>query len=320
MVAHLEHHHMPLVRQHVSLHGHAHHHTHDAKTDQKALKLSLGITFSVMIAEIACGLYANSLALVSDGIHMFTHAFALALSLFAMIIATKKATKEKSFGYFRAEILAALINGLSIAFSVVWIVYEAIERLATPQRILSEVTLGVAVLGLLVNIVTGWILYKADHDNLNIKSAFLHMLTDALSSVAIILGAIVIYYTQWYSLDALIALLVSLAIVRWAWSLIKDASHTLLEGSPLDTALIEKALLEHFTFIAGIEDIHCWEISHRYYCFTAHIRIKSWTKASSNDMIHTINLFLVKSFEIAHSTIQLEVETPVSFRINDKCY
>lgn len=308
------HRHQPLkAKEHHHHHDHTHAHHHgNSLSDQFLLKLSFGITFLVMIVEIVAGMYANSLALISDGIHMFTHAFALFLSLGALIISTKKANAQKSFGYYRAEVLAAFVNGLTIAVSVVWIVYESIERFITPEAILSETTLMVAIVGLIVNIITGIVLYKADRENINIKSAFLHMLTDALSSVAIIIGAVIIYYTDFFLLDALLALFISMVILKWAWGLIHDSLHILLEGSPLDTTEIHTHLLHTFPFIASVYDIHCWEISHNYYCFSAHIKVHPFALESHNNLLQKISSFLEKEFAIAHVTVQLEHEKSIA--------
>lgn len=308
----------PLTQTYQSAHRHQplkakehHHHHGNSLSDQFLLKLSFGITSLVMIVEIVAGMYANSLALISDGIHMFTHAFALFLSLGALIISTKKANAQKSFGYYRAEVLAAFVNGLTIAVSVVWIVYESIERFITPEAILSEITLMVAIVGLIVNIITGIVLYKADRENINIKSAFLHMLTDALSSVAIIIGAVIIYYTDFFLLDALLALFISMVILKWAWGLIRDSLHILLEGSPLDTNEINTRLMQVFPFVATVYDIHCWEIGHNYYCFSAHIQVHPFALESHNDLLQKISFFLEKEFAIAHVTVQLEHEKSI---------
>ncbi|MCK9455565.1 MAG: cation diffusion facilitator family transporter [Sulfurimonas sp.] len=283
-----------------------HNHDHGTLKDKKLLKLSFAITFVVMIVEIVGGIYVNSLALISDAIHMFTHAFALGLSLFALIISTKEIDDEKSFGYHRAEVLAAFINGLTIALSVLWIVYEAIMRLLHPEEILVTATIWIATLGLVVNVITGLILLRANHDNINIKSAFLHMLADTISSAAIILGAIVIYYTQFYILDTILALLVAIVIAKWAKDLLSNSIHVLLEGSPHNTQEIKSAILEEFEHVVDVHDIHCWEISHNYYYLTCHIVLDSKEAKLYNDTIVDVGKFLEDKFNIGHVTIQIE--------------
>ena len=287
-------------------HEHSHEHHHHNTSDKKLLSISFAITFIVMIVEIAGGIYVNSLALISDAIHMFTHAFALGLSLFALIISTKGINDQKSFGYFRAEVLAAFINGLTIALSVLWILYEAIVRFLNPQEILASGTIMIAALGLVVNIITGLILLKANHDNINIRSAFLHMAADTFSSVAIIFGAIVIYFTQFYILDTILALVVAVVIAKWAKGLLSDSVHVLLEGSPYDVSCIKEAILAEFDYIEDIHDIHCWEISHNYYYLTCHVVLDRSNEEFYNKTIQEVSELLENRFVIAHTTIQIE--------------
>ncbi|MDD5400264.1 MAG: cation diffusion facilitator family transporter [Sulfurimonas sp.] len=303
MVCKYNNHHYPLSN-HEQNHDNGHNH-HDIN-DKKLLTISFVITFVVMIVEIAGGIYVNSLALISDAIHMFTHAFALGLSLFALVISTKKIDNKKSFGYFRAEVLAAFINGLTIALSVVWIVYEAIMRFLSPEEILASATIMIAALGLVVNIITGLILLKANHDNINIKSAFLHMLADTFSSAAIIIGAIIIYYTHFYMLDTILALVVAVVIAKWAKGLLSDSVHVLLEGSPYDVDTVKEAILAEFEYIADVHDIHCWEISHNYYYLTCHIILDKVDEELYDKTISEVSEFLEYKFIIAHTTIQIE--------------
>lgn len=203
-------------------HHHEHGHSHDHRSgDKKLLKIALIITFITMIAEFAAGFVSHSLALISDAIHMFTHSFALIVSLIAIILASKQAPLAKTFGYYRAEVLAAFINGITIVLSIVWILYEAVLRFLNPTVIDLKVASIVAIIGLVVNIITGVILMQGDRNNLNLKSAFVHMLSDALSSVAIIIGYIVIYFTQWYFIDIILAILVAFVIGKWAVGILK---------------------------------------------------------------------------------------------------
>ncbi|MCY7387665.1 MAG: cation diffusion facilitator family transporter [Burkholderiales bacterium] len=205
--------HAPLAAEQKKAHGgdqhghshdhddHDHHdhagHQHDYRAHDKSLLLiSFVITITTMMVEIVGGLLTHSLALVSDGIHMFTHAFALGLSWGAIVLASRPANMEKTFGYYRVEVVAAFVNGLTILFSAVWIVIEGISRLITPEPVNIGITLVIATAGLIINLITGAILMRGDQSNMNIRSAFLHMLTDTLSSVAIIVGLVVIHYTS----------------------------------------------------------------------------------------------------------------------------
>ncbi len=299
-----DHHHHDYDHDHG--HDHSHHHHHHGGENKKLLKISFVITFVVMFVEIIGGVYANSLALISDAIHMFTHSFALGLSLFAIVLAARDRDDRKTFGYFRAEILAAFINGLTIALSVLWIVYEAVIRFINPEEILTTATLIVALVGLVVNLLTGYILHKGDMDNINMKSAFFHMLADAFSSVAIIIGAVVIQYTNLYIIDTILALLVAVIIAKWAYGLLKDSVHILLEGSPIDTALLSEGIRESSKNVVDIHDIHCWEITNNYYHLSAHVAVANLDESSYAQTLEDISNLLRERFGIGHVTLQLE--------------
>ena len=305
--------------------AHAHHHDHDhahphphphhdgaghrpayRTHDKSLLRVSFVITVTMMAAEIIGGLLTHSLALVSDGIHMFTHAFALGLSWAAIVLASRPASIEKTFGYYRVEVVAAFVNGLTILASAAWIVIEGITRLIAPEPVAIGATLIIAVAGLFINLLTGAILLRGDQSNLNIRSAFLHMLTDTLSSVAIIAGLVVIHYTNWQFIDPLLALVVAVVILKWSWTLLRDSLHVLMEGSPIDVAALRTHVLHHFPEILDIHDVHIWQISQRFNCLTAHVRIKPEAVADYSALVERINQSLRDKFEIGHTNFQPE--------------
>lgn len=299
------HEHKPLIKKQHSCKNHDHEHSHDHRgQDKKVLKIALVITFITMIAEFVAGFMGNSLALISDAIHMFTHSFALIISLVAIIIASKTAPMEKTFGYYRIEVLAAFVNGITIVLSIFWIIYEATERFLNPQIIDLKISMIVAIIGLIVNIITGVILMQGDRENINLKSAFMHMLADALSSVAIIIGYVVIYYTNWYFIDIILALMVSFVIGKWAYSILKDSINTLLESSPVDIKELKKFILDLDEIILDVHDIHVWEITQDMFNLTAHIKIKSIEK--HHEIIEKINHEIEHKYNISHSTLQVE--------------
>lgn len=306
--------HKPKIKKihchHDHSHGHDHeHHHHDHRTqDKKVLKIALAITFFTMVLEFIFGFLSNSLALISDAIHMFTHSFALIISLIAIIIASKKAPLDKTFGYYRIEVIAAFINGLTIILSIFWILYEAIERYFNPSEIDLKTAGIVAVIGLIVNIITGVILMQGDKENVNLKSAFIHMLSDALSSVAIIIGYMVIYYTSWYFIDILLALLVSFIIGKWAYVVLKQSINTLMESSPVDIQEVKQYIEETHPIIIDIHDIHIWEITQDMYNMTAHILIDKKDIEDYETILNDINCSLEKKYSIAHSTLQFELK------------
>ena len=259
-----------------------------------------------MLAEIVGGLLTHSLALVSDGIHMFTHAFALGLSWGAIVLASRPANMEKTFGYYRVEVVAAFVNGLTILFSAVWIVIESVIRLFTPEPVNVGVTLIIAIVGLVINLVTGAILMRGDQTNMNIRSAFLHMLTDTLSSVAIIIGLILIHYTNWQFIDPLLALIVAMIILKWSWTLLRDSLHVLMEGSPINVPALKAHVLHEFSDVLDIHDVHIWQISQRFNCLTAPVRIKPEAVTDYSALVLRINASLREKFDIGHTNFQPE--------------
>ncbi|EQB40091.1 hypothetical protein M947_03455 [Sulfurimonas hongkongensis] len=292
--------HKPYIKQD------SHEHSHDHRsTDKKLLKIALAITFITMIAEFVAGFVSNSLALISDAIHMFTHSFALIVSLIAIILASKKAPLEKTFGYYRAEVLAAFINGITIILSILWIVYEAIERFLNPSSIDISLAISVATIGLIVNIITGVILMQGDRENNNLKSAFVHMLSDALSSVAIIIGYAVIYYTNWFFIDIFLALLVAFVIAKWAVDILRSSINTLMETSPIEIKVI-KEFVEQDKRVIELHDIHIWEITQDMYNMTAHVKIDKSSLDEYGDILSCINEELKENFKIVHTTFQFE--------------
>ncbi|MCK9162427.1 MAG: cation transporter [Arcobacter butzleri] len=299
--------HHPYLKSHShSCNGdhHAHHHDHRS-SDKKVLKIALIITIITMVLEFIYGFLSNSLALISDAIHMFTHSFALIISLFAIIIASKEAQKKLSFGYYRVEVLAALINGITIVLSIIWIVYEAFDRFINPQTIDIKLAMVVATIGLVVNIITGFILMQGDRENINLKSAFVHMLSDALSSVAIIIGYVVIYYSSWYFIDLFLALIVAFVIGKWAFDILKRAIHTLLEGSHIDIDEVRNHLLE-VSNVIDVHDIHIWEITQDMNFLTAHIKINKDELDRYQEILKSLNSNLKHKYKIVHTTFQFE--------------
>ena len=299
---HHHHHH----DHHHGEHTHHHEHSHDHRgTDKKVLKIALTITFITMVAEFFYGFLSHSLALISDAIHMFTHSFALIISLVAIIIASKEAPLEKTFGYYRAEVLAAFINGITIILSIVWILYEAVDRFLNPQMIDVKTAMIVAVIGLVVNIITGVILMQGDKDNINLKSAFVHMLSDALSSVAIIIGYIVISFTNWYFIDVILAVLVAIVIGRWAVDVLKHSINTLMESSPIDIEEVKQYIEQHKEVIE-LHDVHIWEITQDMYNMTAHVKIEKSSLENYEELLKQLNNQLQEKFKIVHTTFQFE--------------
>ena len=228
-------------------HGHHHHRLVSRGSEGARLKLVLIITVLFMIAEVVGGLLSGSLALLADSGHMFTDVAALALSLFAMRIAQRPPNTKRTFGYVRLEILAALVNGATLLLIAGLIVLEAWQRLRDPVAIDGTIMLGVATLGLGVNIIGASLLHSHAHDNLNVRGAYLHVLGDLLGSVGAIAAGVIVLTTGWTPADAIISAMIALLILFSAWKLMREATHVLLESVPahIDMDRIARCALQH---------------------------------------------------------------------------
>ncbi|WP_172199616.1 cation diffusion facilitator family transporter [Campylobacter sp. RM16188] len=290
-------------------HGHSHNHSHKT-TNKKALKLGIIITAVAMAVQFIYSILTNSLALLSDTLHMFSHVFALSLSYFAIWLSEQEGAKERTFGFHRAEILAAFVNSITTAIFVVFILYEAIYKLIRPEPIDAKTLIVIAVLGLLVNAITGYILLKADMENINIKSSFLHMMSDLLSSVGVVIGGIIVYFTGAYWIDSLLALVIAFMIAKWSYSLIKASLNILLETSPVKIDEV-KNLIESHKKVLQAHDIHIVEITHNMYVLTSHIVISSDDALKFGRISNELSCELLHEFNIGHSTFQPEYSDTV---------
>jgi cobalt-zinc-cadmium efflux system protein len=279
--------------------------------EQKKLILSLSITVITMILELIGGYLTNSMALLSDAGHMFTHAFALVIGLAAIIIARKPPCHHQTFGLYRAEVLAAFINGLFLIVVVGLIVYEAILRLLHPIEILGLEMLFIAFIGLAVNVTSIMILKGSHKENLNIRSVFYHMFADAISSVGIVIAALVIMYTNWTFIDPFVSIGISVIILFWAWGVLKDSTRILLETAPkgLDVDMISADLKNNFSEIRKLHNVHLWSITPDMLVFSAHVQIdRSKVQAKQEDVISKINDYLLQKYNIIECTIQICTE------------
>lgn len=292
--------------EHSREHAHKHEHSHfDArKGDKRVLLIAFTMTSAMMIIQFIYALLTNSLALLSDTLHMFSDAFALALSFLAILATQKFQSPQKTFGYFRLEILVAFINGLTILLAALFVSYEAVEKLLNPSEIDAKTMLVVATIGLCVNAFTGFLMFKGGNlDNINIKSAFLHLMSDLLSSVAVIIGGMVVYFTDIYYIDTILGLLIALLLLRWAFILIKQSVNVLLESSPIDIAQVKVEILAHKAVIQ-IEDLHISQITNKMFVATMHLRIRKENLAEFELLSKQIAGILYEKFDIGHCTIE----------------
>ena len=267
------------------------------------------VTAVVMVIEIIGSVLSGSLALGSDAGHMSTHLFALIISFAAIVIAAKEPCHHRTFGFYRAEILAALFNSIFLFGVTAYIFYEGIMRLLNPQPVMGLEMLMVALLGLAANGISILLLRGSSHNDLNVRGAFLHMFADTVSSVAIIIGAVIVTYTNWYIIDPLIGIGISIIIFVWAWGLLRDSVNVLLETAPkgMTTDVITSELKKNIPSITEITDLHIWEITSGMYSLTAHVTISG---GDTKQILTDINKILNEKHGIEHTTIQLEQAEP----------
>ncbi len=279
-------------------------------TEKRKLILSLVITVTVMAVEVVGGLLTGSIALISDAGHMFTHAFAIGLGLAAIAIARKPLCHHRTFGLFRAEILAAFVNGLFLLLVAGVIVYESVERLLNPQTVLGKEMLVVAMIGLVTNVASILILHGSHKKDLNVRSVFFHMMADAASSVGIVIAAILILKTGWTFLDPIVSIGISAAIVVWAWSILRESTVILLEMAPggLNVDMVSDDLLARFPNIESLDNVHLWAITADMLVFSAHIRVQIGIDSDGqSQLIHDISNYLSETYHIIETTLQVEV-------------
>lgn len=289
-------------------HDHAHEHSHTPTvtvSNERTVLLAFAMTAGFMVAEVIGGLVSGSLALIADAGHMLTDAAALALAWAGFHVGRRASNATKTFGYVRFEVLAGFINAVTLFVLVAWIAWEAVGRLLAPAPILAGPMFVVAVLGLVVNIVVFMILRRADTEHVNIKGAMLHVLGDLLGSVAAIVAAIAIYFTDWTPIDPILSVLILLLIMRSAWSLLNNSLHILLEGTPpnIDIAKMREHLIAKVEGVRGIDHVHVWSITSGMPSATLEASIVPG--ADPRAVTRAIKQDLADTFGIGHSTVEI---------------
>jgi len=288
-------------------HGHGHDHLHDLRrgTGKKALKIVLAITGTFMVVEFVGGWLANSLALLADAGHMLTDVAAIALSLFAIWFAQRPATPEKTYGYLRWEVLAALINGAALIVLSLFIFYEAIRRFRSPAEVEGGLMLGVALGGLIVNIAAAWLLHRAAGHSLNVRGAYLHVLGDLLGSVGAIAAAVIILLTGWVIVDPLISIVVGGLILFSSWKLVRESVDVLLEAVPPHIDLAEvRETIDEIPGVDDVHDLHVWTVTSGYLAMSGHAVVEDLSQHQR--VLREIHKRVSDRFGIRHITIQLE--------------
>jgi cobalt-zinc-cadmium efflux system protein len=293
---------------HAHSHANDHHHTHatDVAERERKLLFAFVLTAGMMFAEALGGWWSGSLALLADAGHMLVDAAALMLALFAARMARRPADARRTYGYGRMEVLAGFVNALTQFVLVGFIAYEAIERFFKPVHILSGVMLGVAIVGLLVNLIVLRSLHDHAHDDVNIGAASLHVLGDLLGSVGAVLAALAVRWLGWNWADPALSILVSLLILNSAWQLLRRSTHILLEGVPegMDPHEVETALRGVDASIRDVHHLHVWQLASGSRMATLHLELHD--RDAGARVLAAVNRVLLERFGIRHATVQID--------------
>ncbi len=289
------------------------------KQPKRLLTLSLAITAAIAAIEVVGGILSGSISLVSDAVHVFTDVMAIGLSLFAIILAGRSHSGVMTFGYHRAEVLAALANGVTLVAISAWVLYEAFLRVMSPRTIDAPLMLAVAGAGLAGNLAVMFLLKSHAHGSINIQSAFVHVIYDTVSSVAVIITGLIAYYTSITIVDPLVAFLIAGLIARSAYTIVRSSTHILLEGAPRELDIPEiTGALKQLDGIVDVHDLHVWTISTGMNALSGHVVVRDQMLSQSSRILQDINGMLAERFNITHTTIQLENEREISFKRTTK--
>jgi cobalt-zinc-cadmium efflux system protein len=301
-------------------------HNHNLQGDRevesnRGMAIALGIVITMMVVEVVGGILSNSLALIGDAGHMMVDALALSLSLFALNLARRPATTTRTYGFHRAEIMAALTNGAILAVVAAFIFYEAYQRFRDPPEIRSGLMLIVAVLGLVANLAGIFLLRRSRQVSLNVRAAFFHILGDTISSVGVIAAGLIIALTGWSYADPIIAIVIGIIILVGAVQLLRESSDILLEAVPKHIQMDK--VLQIAKKVPGVEDIHdlhVWTITSGIYALSAHVIVKDIMMSNTRQILDDIGSRMEKEFGISHTTLQLECELGADCPEGTVCY
>ena len=276
-----------------------------AGKNERQLTIVFGLTAFYLVAEVAGGIMTNSLALLADAGHMLTDVAGVGLALMAIRFARRPATPDRTYGYHRAEILAAVVNAVVLIGVSIYILYEAYRRFTDPPPVQSGAMLAIAAVGLLVNAVSVWLLWGASGESLNMKGAFYEVMSDALTSVGVIVAGVVMWTTGWYYADPLVSAGIGLFILPRTWRLLSDAVGILLEGTPPEVKLPEvRDAIQDVSGVAKVHDLHAWVITSGVNALTVHVVMADG--ASLADVLTGVREKVTGGFPIQHVTVQAE--------------
>jgi cobalt-zinc-cadmium efflux system protein len=292
----------------MNAHSHTHSHLRDAAQQSiNRLSISLLLTLGFVLFEAAAGIYSNSLALLTDAAHNLTDVITLALSWFAIRITTRPSNERKTYGYHRVGILVALINSTTLVLISLWIFYEAWQRFINPPEVQSGVLIVVGLLAVVVNLVTAMLVHKGSEFDLNLRSAFVHLMGDVLSTIGAVIAGAIIYFTGANWLDPLVSVLIGFLILYNAWGILRDAVDILLEAKPRDINsddLVRDVM--QVKGVLGIHDLHIWSLTQNLRTMSAHILTNDLSISEGAVIQQRINEIVYHRYNISHATLQLE--------------
>ena len=282
-----------------------HDHDHARVESRRALATALLLTASYTVVEVVGGLYAESLALLADAVHMLSDNVALGLALFAAWLAAKPATPERTYGYKRAEVLAALVNGMLLVALAIWIFVEAVMRLRDPGDVLGGWMLAIALVGMAVNVAAGVVLARARSHSLNVEAAFRHVFADLLGSFGVAVAAVVILATGWVEADALVSIFIGLLVLASTWTILRDSTAILLESTPrgIDAGELGRRLASA-PGVVEVHDLHVWTITSGFPALSAHVLVRPGEDCHGRR--RELERLLHDEFGIEHTTLQVD--------------
>ena len=292
----------------MSEHTNTHSHFGDiARQTAPRLALSLGLTALFVIIEVVAGVFGNSLALLTDAAHNLTDVIALGLSWHAIRLAAKPANSNKTYGYHRAGILVALVNSTTLVVIALGIFYEAYQRFLVPQEVNSGILVGVGLVAFIINLVTAMLVKRGSEHDLNLRSAFVHLMGDVLSTVGAVAAGVVIYFSGWNWLDPLVSVLIGFLILWNAWGILRETVDILLESTPRDVNINNMVNeMTQLKGVLGVHDLHVWSITQGLRTMSAHILTEDISISAGNNIQAEINELVAHRYNIAHATLQLE--------------
>jgi cobalt-zinc-cadmium efflux system protein len=284
-----------------------HGHDHDARRigSAGALGLALALTAGFTVVEVVAGFLTDSLALLADAAHMLSDNVSIALALAAVWLARRPATPERTYGFKRAEVLAALANGVTLVVLAIWILYEAIRRFDDPPEVLGGWMLAVGVVGIGVNVAAGAILFRAREGSLNVEAAFRHVLADLLGSLGVVVAAVVILATGWLEADAVASILIALLVLASSWTILRDSTSILLESAPrgMDARAVGERLARA-PGVVEVHDLHVWTITSGFPALSAHVLVGRGEDCHGRR--RELEALLLDEFGIEHTTLQVD--------------